>query len=401
MAKQKHYMTICAVGASLGFLVGALTGLVPLVAASAVVTAWLLARWALHRNPPGARVGGGPVAPRPATAPRPTRNPEGNCAAASPPPAEDTGVLIERLIQQGRFALLLRPQIIDNLDPPQREAVVERLSQAMSMVSEGEVLLTPPLEELAADEVRHGTVVQVDDMLLDRYPVTNRDYANFMECGGLQEAGLWDPKIWPGVRYFTDKTGRPGPRFWASGAYPRELADHPVIGVSWYEAAAYARWVGKRLPSDPEWVKAGAWPVPVPEGAPIQRKYPWGDMIEANQANLWGWGPQRTVPVTDFVAGASVGDIYQLIGNVWEWTTGNYGAWHAAGRTIESAHPLKSIRGGAFDTYFDGHASCQFQSGDAPVARKHNIGFRCALSVCDLADSVPVDALRDQAAALC
>ena len=401
MAKHIPYLTICIAGALTGLLTGMLTGQVPLAALSGVVGVWLLARWALRRRAPVGRMRNKRVKARTATkagsaASRPNVRPE------PAPPAEDTDALIERLIQQGRFALLLRPQIVDNLNQRQREDVIEQLGLSMSLVPEGEVLLTPPVDENSgADEIVHGQVVRVDDMLLDRYPVTNREYAIFIECGGLQEAGLWDPRIWPGVRYFTDKTGQPGPRFWANGTYPDELAEHPVVGVSWYEAAAYARWVGKRLPSDPEWVKAGVWPLPVPDETPIQRKYPWGDAVEKDQANLWGWGPQRTVPVTEFSAGASVGDIYQLIGNVWEWTTGVYGAWHAPGQTIESSHPLKSIRGGAFDTYFDGHATCQFHSGDAPVARKHNIGFRCALSVCDLAETVPIDALRDPAAALC
>ncbi len=156
------------------------------------------------------------------------------------------------------------------------------------------------------------------------------------------------------------------------------------MGISWYEAAAYARWVGKRLPTDAEWVKAGSWPVPLSPTSRIQRKYPWGDSMDRARCNLWGSGPGCVVAVTDFAQGVSVGGICQLIGNVWEWTSTNFGAGALHGGDFSLPTPMKSMRGGAFDTYFDNQATCQFQSGEKPVARKHNIGFRCAVSMCDL-----------------
>jgi iron(II)-dependent oxidoreductase len=84
--------------------------------------------------------------------------------------------------------------------------------------------------------------------------------------------------------------------------------------------------------------------------------------------------------------------VQQLVGNVWEWTSSAFSAWEPAGRKIETTMPLKSIRGGAFDTYFDTQAHCQFQSGESPLTRKHNIGFRCALGFCDVAHTAGEDA---------
>jgi hypothetical protein len=80
-----------------------------------------------------------------------------------------------------------------------------------------------------------------------------------------------------------------------------------------------------------------------------------------------------------------VGGALQLIGNVWEWTSGHFSTGAYARRDLILPTPMRSVRGGAFDTYFENQATCQFQSGDDPVARKHNIGFRCAVSMCDLA----------------
>jgi iron(II)-dependent oxidoreductase len=156
-----------------------------------------------------------------------------------------------------------------------------------------------------------------------------------------------------------------------------------VVGVCWYEASAYARWVGKRLPSDAEWCKAACWPVSVAPDSWVQRKFPWGNAMESHRANIWGFGNDRPEPVDAYQEGMSVGGIYQLIGNVWEWTSGPFG--RVDDPTLLLPVPMKSIRGGAFDTYFENEATCQYQSGENPLGRKHNIGIRLALGACDLA----------------
>jgi iron(II)-dependent oxidoreductase len=119
--------------------------------------------------------------------------------------------------------------------------------------------------------------------------------------------------------------------------------------------------------------------------------------MDRERANLWGSGPGTTVPVTDFPDGVSVGGVYQLIGNVWEWTSGNYRPGeHLEGEMLLPV-PMKNLRGGAFDTYFDNQATCHFYSGENPVARKDNIGFRCAVGVCDLVLSRNAAAQPDEA----
>ena len=303
----------------------------------------------------------------------------------------DAASLIENMLLEGRFALLLRSQIAAQLEEEPFQRALACLEDAMALVPDGEVVVgqideepedeRPTEEEIAA---RQGRVVRVERFFLDRNPVTNRQFYEFVAAGGYQQVALWEPSVLPAVLDFVDRTGLPGPRFWSGGCYPPELHDHPVVGVSWYEAAAFARWVGKRLPSDAEWVKAASWPVSVTATTRVQRRYPWGDTMDRTRANLWGSGPKGTVPVGEFGGGVSVGGVYQLVGNVWEWMRSPFAPTELPGQRFVLEAPMKSIRGGAFDTYFDNQATCQFQSGEAAIARKRNIGFRCAVGVCDL-----------------
>lgn len=328
--------------------------------------------------------------PAAARRPAPTaRTSAAPVAASCRETPDDTAALAQQMLAQGRYALLLRPEIAPNLDQQQLRAAAEAMEEAMALVPAGEVALGrwgdgDATDDEAAEDAP-PLVVQVEQFFLDRYPVTNREFYEFVAAGGYEEMAIWDPEIWPGVLEFVDLTGYPGPRFWKNGRYDPQRENHPVVGVSWYEAAAYARWVGKRLPTGAEWEKAGSWPVNLSAGSRPQRRYPWGDLMDRKRANLWGSGPNDTVPVDQFGQGISVGGIHQLIGNVWEWTSSSFGNWSQPGRELLLPTPMKTIRGGAFDTYFDNQATCQFQSGDDPIARKHNIGFRCALSVCDLA----------------
>jgi iron(II)-dependent oxidoreductase len=316
-----------------------------------------------------------------------------------PKPAapNDTGALIEQMLAQGRYALLMRPQIAADLASEQLAKAMEALEAGMSLVPDGEVVLgqidaASDDEELDEEalETRKGRVVQVAHFFLDRYPVTNRQFHQFVVAGGYEQTALWDAKILPAVLDFVDQTGQPGPRLWKNGRYPAGQDDHPVVGVSWHEAVAYARWVGKRLPTDAEWVKAGSWTVTLSDNNRVQRRYPWGDTMDRTRANLWGSGPNTTVPVTQFADGVSVGGVYHLIGNVWEWTRGELTSGMPPFEDLAFDVPLKSIRGGAFDTYFDNQATCQFQSGETAIARKRNIGFRCALGACDVMLGRPV-----------
>ena len=323
--------------------------------------------------PPQAR-----KAPEPTAPPHPAHNPD------------DPDGLVETLLAQARYAMLLRPQLAERIDRRQFERALRALEDEMALVPDGEVLLHRVFHGLGDSESEEESagvpcrVVHVDRFFCDRRPITNEQYFDFVIAGGYVDPSFWDPMILPALLTFVDQTGEPGPRYWREGRYDLEMRLHPVVGISWYEAAAYARWAGKRLPTDAEWVKSGSWPINLSGQGIMQRRFPWGDVMDRARANLWGSRSNATVPVDDYPEGASVGGIYQLIGNVWEWTANDFPPPDNSGPPLVVETPMRSIRGGAFDTYFDNQASCAFQSGDAAIARKPNIGFRCALSVSEL-----------------
>ncbi|HEY6224432.1 MAG TPA: protein kinase, partial [Gemmatimonadales bacterium] len=122
----------------------------------------------------------------------------------------------------------------------------------------------------------HLDPVPLDDYQIDRTEVTNADFQRFVDSGGYRRAELWDhtflkdgrPLSWErAMALFKDRTGRPGPATWEVGHYPAGQERYPVAGVSWYEAAAYARFVGKALPTIYHWsraaeTRAASWIVP-------------------------------------------------------------------------------------------------------------------------------------------
>jgi iron(II)-dependent oxidoreductase len=351
--------------------------------------------WARKTPAPAVR------APAPQTPEAPPRAPRRQTV-------QEVGSLVAQMITDGRYALLLRPQIARDLTSLQFQRAYEMLEEEMALVPTGEVGLElddfDDFPQRNGDDDVHEAVVRVDSLYMDRYPVTNEQFQSFVDAGGYEQSSIWHPEVLPAVLDFVDKTGHPGPRQWENGRYPPGKAKHPVVGVSWYEACAYARWVGKRLPTDAEWVKAASWPVALGTSTRRQRRYPWGQSMDRQRANLWSSSCDGTVAVDEFPEGVSVGGVYQLIGNVWEWTLGEFdtGCVDVPDEELDQG-PLKNIRGGAFDTYFENQATCQFASGESPLARKHNIGFRCVLGTCDLAanPAAPLTAPAEASLAEC
>ncbi|NIL98017.1 MAG: SUMF1/EgtB/PvdO family nonheme iron enzyme [Planctomycetales bacterium] len=305
--------------------------------------------------------------------------------------------LVEQSLRQHRSSVLLQPQVAAELSDDQLARAVRHFNESASIIPRGAVMVAERVGEVGGGEVARGEDgatpsrrQDVEAFFLDRYSVTNQHFQDFVDAGGYEQMEYWPTEIWPELLDFVDQTGQPGPRFWKEGTYPQGKANHPVVGVSWYEAVAYATWAGRRLPTDAEWLKAASWPVEVDAGQLSARRYPWGDVLDRGQANVWSADVGDTSQVDTFPDGVSASGLYQLAGNVWEWTVDDAGELvetaMIAGRNLILSGPMKIIRGGAFDTYFENHASCEFRSVARPTDRKHNIGFRCAVGVYQLVD---------------
>src|SRR4051794_31168096 len=176
------------------------------------------------------------------------------------------------------------------------------------------------------DNERPAHRVHVPSFHIDTVPVTNAAYRAFVEAGGYDDERLWMPEGWA----WRCRSGKRSPAFWVrdGASWLRRrlgriepLPDaEPVQHVCWFEADAYARWAGRRLPTEAEWEKAASWD----PTTGTKTRFPWGqDAPGAEHANL---GQVRYHPAAagSFPAGASPSGALQMVGDVWEWTSSDF-----------------------------------------------------------------------------
>ena len=199
-------------------------------------------------------------------------------------------------------------------------------------------------------------LVEVPPFFLDRFEVRNRDFKEFVDAGGYAEADHWrdlpfdDGGEWrTAVAAFVDLTGRPGPATWRAGTYPDGTADHPVTGVSWYEAAAYCRFSGKELPTVHHWDRAAG------------SIFEYWESVSSAIVHGSNFGGRELAPVGRF---GSVGPhgTYDMAGNAreWLWNEGSVG---------------RGVAGGAYD---EPPYMYLGPGEEAPAAgRSATNGFRC------------------------
>ena len=219
----------------------------------------------------------------------------------------------------------------------------------------------------ALDNENCAHQVNLDTYYIDRYPVTCGQYRGFIEAGGYKNSTLWSKKGWQWVQ--NQQVTKP--LYWSDDL---RWENHPVCGVSWYEAVAYARFVGKRLPTESEWEKA----------AGGKSNYPWGEDAPTRKHCNHNNAVSQTTPVNAYPDGQSIYGCYDMLGNVWEWTSTVFDSYEGFAN-----YPYP----GYSQVYFDGEhlvlkggswatrpwaLRSSFRNWYYPGVRQILAGFRCA-----------------------
>jgi gamma-glutamyl hercynylcysteine S-oxide synthase len=254
-------------------------------------------------------------------------------------------------------------------------------------VAGGAFTMGTDVEPWAYDNERPAHEATVGSFRIDRTPVTNRAYFEFVAAGGYRDDTAWSDA----GRSWRDEAALEHPEFWRAGpdgSWGRRRFGHwepvppdePVQHVCWYEADAFARWAGKRLPTETEWEYASSWD----PTRGTKSRYPWGDTLDdANRANLGGarFAPD---PVGSHPTGVSALGCHQMVGDVWEWTASEFSGYprfapypYREYSEVFFDDGYRVLRGGSWAT--DASAMrTTFRNWDFPIRRQIFAGFRCA-----------------------
>ncbi|WP_101831098.1 SUMF1/EgtB/PvdO family nonheme iron enzyme [Frankia canadensis] len=260
--------------------------------------------------------------------------------------------------EAGRESIIPRPVNQEALDTVLRRSPPEVRDRFVSLI--GSVTTsTPsthdiaPVDEADTSQTRHpvdgklmihvgegefmsgaaGEKLWIPSYWMDAHPVTNSDYARFIASSGH----------------------RP-PRHWPAGECPPDLARHPVVWVTWHDAATYADWAGKILPTDRQWEKCAR--------GPYGTRYPWGNSETTAKGNFRESGIGSTTPVDRYHSGVSPYGTYDMCGNTWEWLS------------TETEPGRRGLKGSAFTSPFRRAEPSRFNDASTGML-DDDTGFRC------------------------
>ncbi|WP_030460653.1 ergothioneine biosynthesis protein EgtB [Kitasatospora sp. NRRL B-11411] len=274
------------------------------------------------------------------------------------------------------------PAVLDAPPPPAATGPLP----AEVLVPAGPFTMGTDTEPWALDNERPAHPVELPAFWLDTTPVSAGAYQRFLADGGYRDPRWWTPEGWA----HRMSAGLEAPLFWEQdgGQWLRRRfgrlepvpADEPVLHVSWYEADAYARWAGRRLPTEAEWEKAARHD----PATGRSRRFPWGDASPGPEHANLGQRHLRPAPVGAYPAGEAPCGARQLIGDVWEWTASDFTgypgftAWpYKEYSEVFFGPEYKVLRGGSFAV---APVACRgtFRNWDYPVRRQIFSGFRTA-----------------------
>ena len=235
------------------------------------------------------------------------------------------------------------------------------------------------------EKPRHRVFLQ--DFAIDRAPVSNGEFLEFVKAGAYRDYQWWLSEGWDTI----NKEQWEAPLYWECdngkwmirdfhGLHPaEEKANDPVTHVSFYEVAAYSKWAGKRLPTEAEWEKAASFD----PAKKREQKFPWGDDEPAiKHANLFENQLWSVVPIGSLPEGKGAFGCHQMIGDVWEWTSSDYAPYPGFKSEFDEYNDKwfvgqKVLRGGSFATPRI-HIRSTYRNFFHPNERWMLSGFRCA-----------------------
>jgi len=244
----------------------------------------------------------------------------------------------------------------------------------------------PALRGFAWDNEKPLHKVWLEDFQIDRALVSVGDYLDFMNDGGYQNFRWWHSAGWEKV----NTEHWQAPLYWEQhdsewmirdfGGLHRAIdkTDEPVSHVSFLEASAYAKWAGKRLPTEAEWEKAATCSQPN-----SRQNFPWGAARpDESRANLFENGLWSVAPIGAFPGGQTAQGCHQMIGDVWEWTVSDYVPYPGFKTEFDEYNDKwfvgqKVLRGGSFATP-QIHIRSTYRNFFYPHERWMIAGFRCA-----------------------
>jgi gamma-glutamyl hercynylcysteine S-oxide synthase len=268
--------------------------------------------------------------------------------------------------------------------PPAGRSPTDR--GAMARFSGGVVRVGTDDRTAAYDNERPAHEVEIAPFSIDVYPVTNGDYLDFMRASGYERRDLWSDAGWD----WRNEAEVDAPKYWmrdgdqwcvrVMDCVTSVDADLPVCHVCYHEAEAFARFAGKRLPTEQEWEVAAGWD----PGTRCMRGFPWGDEAVTPQLANVDQLSFATAPGGAYERNWSPLGCYGMIGDVWEWTSSDFLPYpgyrmfpYPEYSEVFFGSEYKVLRGGSWATR-PGAIRNTFRNWDYPIRRQIFAGFRCA-----------------------